>query len=318
VIPTFGRERVLVETITHLLRQRPMAAEIVVVDQTPRHEGATEEALATWEMKGQIRWLRLPKPSIPHAMNRGLMEATQPIVLFVDDDIVPSERLVDAHWRNYSDDRIWAVVGQVRQPGQVPVDLPMRGTRSGIWADLDFPFNSRQRTTVWNCMAGNLSVRRDRAIAVGGFDENFVAVAYRFETEFARRLCRSGGIIQFDPAASINHLQAARGGTRTYANRLRSARPDHSIGEYYFALRQSPRGEALAYVAYQLLRRSCARYYLAHPWWLPVGVAGEIRGLLGAIRMTWQPQRLIESGLLHGKKVEKPVAIPGEFYDRKH
>jgi len=36
-------------------------------------------------------------------------------------------------------------------------------------------------------MGGNFSVKRDLALRLGGFDENFVHVAYRFEAEFCDR-----------------------------------------------------------------------------------------------------------------------------------
>ena len=103
----------------------------------------------------------------------------------------------------------WAVAGQVLQPGESsggrgPRTIPSHGIR----ADLDFPFWSDQRAFVVNVMAGNLSVKRDKALAVGAFDENFEGVAYRFETEFARRLVRLGGQILFEPAASIRHLRS--------------------------------------------------------------------------------------------------------------
>ena len=40
-------------------------------------------------------------------------------------------------------------------------------------------------------MGGNFSVRRDIALRLGGFDEQFVRVAYNFEAEFAHRLRRA-------------------------------------------------------------------------------------------------------------------------------
>src|SRR5437868_3122650 len=86
-----------------------------------------------------------------------------------------------------------------------------RSPRPGLGACLDFPFNSAIPAQVANVMAGNLSVRREMALAVGGFDENFVGVAYRFETEFCRRLLRAGGRVLFQPAASIHHLRTPTG-----------------------------------------------------------------------------------------------------------
>lgn len=55
VIPTCRRERVLVETVQRLLALVPAPDEIIVVDQTPRHEPETETGLGALEQAGRIR-----------------------------------------------------------------------------------------------------------------------------------------------------------------------------------------------------------------------------------------------------------------------
>ena len=97
VIPTYRRGQVLVETVQHMLALSPAPAEIIVLDQTPEQSAPVKQALAAWEEAGAIRWLRLEQPSIPRAMNRGLIEACHRLVLFIDDDIVPEPELIAAH-----------------------------------------------------------------------------------------------------------------------------------------------------------------------------------------------------------------------------
>lgn len=65
VIPTYCREQVLVNTIRSLLEQDSPAGEIIVVDQSPRHEPVVEERLKQWDHDSDIHWLRLEEPSIP-------------------------------------------------------------------------------------------------------------------------------------------------------------------------------------------------------------------------------------------------------------
>lgn len=295
-IPTYGREAVLIETVAAVLRLRPRPDEVLVLDQTREHEEATARSLESWARSGAIRWLRLPVPSIPGTMNIALREAQGPIVLFLDDDIVPHERLIEAHRQSYAEQRIWAVVGQVLQPGQQP-EPANRGDRGkGIHRDLQFSFNSTSRCEVFNCMAGNLSVRRKEALAGGGFDENFRGVAHRFETEFCRRLCRLGGTVIFEPEASIRHLRSPGGGTRTYGCHLRSSRPEHAVGDYYFALREARGTERATYIATRLFRAVRTRYHLSHPWFIPVKLLGEARGLLWAMQLARSgPRYALES-----------------------
>ena len=85
-IPTFGRNKTLMSTISYLLDQNPPAAELLIMDQTPQHDPNIEKKLSEWDTKNAIRWIRLNKPSITEAMNAALCMASHPIVLFVDDD----------------------------------------------------------------------------------------------------------------------------------------------------------------------------------------------------------------------------------------
>jgi GT2 family glycosyltransferase len=298
-IPTFGREEVLIATIEALLHAG--ASDVAVIDQTPQHERDTQERLEAFAAQRHIRWSRLSRPSIPAAMNHALRHGTRPVVLFVDDDIIPDPGLLVAHSGSYEDAATWAVVGQVLQPGETPNPGPHRFTTSGLRAFLDFPFNSTMPAWVANVMAGNLSVRRDRALAVGGFDENFVGVAFRFETEFCRRLLRAGGRVLFQPGARVNHLRAPRGGTRTYGDHLTSASPMHGVGDYYFALRQGLGLETLQYVLRRPVQEVCTRFHLRHPWWIAPKLIGELRALGLAVRMR-----------VHGPSYAEPALPPPE------
>lgn len=273
-IPTYERGSVLVETLEALVGQ---AGELLVVDQTPQYPPDIAARLEAWNRSGAVRWIRLTRPAIPRAMNTGLQCARRPLTLFLDDDIEPQAGLVAAHAQGYAADQVWGVAGQVLQPGEAP-GPPRSYTRCGFRAYLDFPFHSNEPAVIANGMAGNLSVRRDRALQVGGFNESFQGVAYRFETEFCRRLCRFGGEIRFDPAASIRHLRAQRGGTRSLGNHLTSASPDFGVGDYYFAMHDGTVG-AWAYALRRPWREIATRFHLRQPWWIPVKLLGELRAM---------------------------------------
>ena len=294
VIPTYGSDQVLVDTVRRLLSLPAPPQELIVVDQTVRHDSETERSLAEWEAAGAVRWIRRSVPSITGAMNRGLKEARGDWVLFLDDDIVPASGLIAGHAAaTETHPEAWAVVGQVLQPGENPDRRPARQGGTFLNQDLDFRFYGMTPGWVTNVMAGNLCVRRVRALALGGFDENFEPpVAYRFETEFAKRLVRSGGKIWFEPGASIRHLRVASGGTRSQGSHLNSASPVHGVGDYYYALRCGQGWPLFWYMARRPFREVCTRFHLRHPWWIPVKFVGELRALVAALRLFRQGPRL--------------------------
>ena len=283
VIPTFGREEVLCETVARAAELEP--EEILVVDQTRDHQPATLERLHRFEAGGIARRIVLPAPSIPRAMNTGLVGARGPVVLFLDDDVVPDKNLLAEHARAFaSDPGIWAAVGQVLQPGEEP--LPLKPGEP-------FRFNSVEPRDLDLAIACNFAVRRDQAIRIGGFDENFVMAAYCFETEFALRVLDSGGRVRFVPQASIRHLRAERGGTRAHGHHLTTASPAHSVGAHYFYLLRNPPAVAAGKSAARVLRAIRTRHHLARPWLAPVTMIAEIRGFVLARKLHAAGPRLL-------------------------
>lgn len=277
-IPTYERGAVLCDTLAHLLASGVAAEDIVVVDQTPRYP---PEIAARLQSFG-VRIIQLEAPSIPRAMNTALREARHPHVLFLDDDVVPDANLIAAHAAALREPGVWAVVGQVLEPGQTPAHFDDAFLHRGDLRDLDFRFTHDTACDVENVIACNLSVDRDKALSIGGFDEQYSAVAYRFESDFARRIIKAGGRIRFEPAASLLHLKTPGGGVRAYGNHLTSASPAHSYGDYLFARRHAT--HFWPYVLRRLRKNILTRFHLKHPWTIPAKTVGELRGLLKALR----------------------------------
>jgi GT2 family glycosyltransferase len=281
-IPTYNRGAIVAETVRRLFALEPPPDAIIVVDQSAEEN----RPLSQWHRQGRIRLIRLPRPSIPHAMNEALLAAETPVVLYLDDDVEPAPGLIAAHERAHADDTIWGVVGQILQPGEEPQHHAQPED------DLEFHFNHDAGRFVANVMAGNLSVKREHAIDAGGFDENFVGVAYRFETDFALRLIAAGGKVWFSPEAGLRHLKLSSGGLRSFGDHRSSPSPAHSAGDYYFAIHHRP---PLARYALRRLRRNVVtRYHLTHPWTIPTKLIGELRGLLLARRLARAGKRLID------------------------
>lgn len=279
VVPTYNRAAIVVETLRKLLALAPAASEIIVIDQTVD----PTDQLRRWNDEGRIHWVRTSPPSIPKAMNVGLRLARTEIVLFLDDDVVPVPSIVAEHARVYEDASVAAVVGQCLQPGEKPEHFAEPAKAELGIPDLAMRFNHDAAFDTRNVIAMNLSVRREAALAIGGFDEHFVFVAYRFESDFALRLTAGGHKIRFEPRASVQHLRLPTGGTRAYGDHRTSAHPAHSVGDYYFALRHAP--SFPLYALSRLRKNVLTKYHATHPWTIPAKLVGEIRGMMLARRL---------------------------------
>jgi GT2 family glycosyltransferase len=282
-IPTYNRATIVAETVERLFALDPAPDTIIVVDQSAEENAV----LAEWHRQGRIQLIRLDAPSIPRAMNEALLAAATAVVLYLDDDVEPSPGLIAAHERGHASEETWAVVGQILQPGETPMHFQQPED------DLEFHFSHDEGRFVRNVMAGNLSVKREQAISIGGFDENFIGAGYRFETDFALRLTAADGRIWFSPEASLRHLKLSSGGLRSFGDHRSSPSPAHSVGDYYFAIHHRP--PLWRYALRRLRKNVATRYHLAHPWTIPTKLIGEWRGLLLARRLARGGRRLLQS-----------------------
>lgn len=290
VIVTFGRDEVLIETISELLALATKANEILVVDQTDTHNQNTQEKLKTWDEQNRIRLISIKFPSITRAMNIGLRRASSERVLFLDDDIIPSPSLVEAHFETGINNKNAIVAGRVLQPWH-----------NGLADDEGSPFlfNSLTEKEVDKFIGCNVSVPRDLAISLGGFDTNFVRVAYHYEAEFAYRWRRNGYRIIYNPKALVQHLKAERGGTRSYGLHLTTTKPDHAVGRYYFNFSTKPMRNAIAKSIKDIFGSILTRHHLRRPLWVPLTLVAELRGLLWAM-LLYSTGR----GLMNGRKID--------------
>ena len=284
-IPTYGRDQILVDTIRRVLALVPPAAEVIVLDQTKEHIPEVARTLEAWHRSSAIRWLHLSEPQIPRALNLGLIEAMCEIVLFLDDDIIPEPELLQVHAEGHKRTNSSLLAGRVIQPWQEGIDFSH---------DIDFHFASCRPAWIEEFMAGNFSIRRELALKIGGFDERFVRVAYNFEAEFAYRWRNAGYTIYFEPAAVIHHLRAAMGGTRMFGEHLRSVRPNHAVGAYYYFLRTWSGRKSMVQFMARPLRAISTRHHLRRPWWIPATLIAEFSGMAWALALAARGPRYIE------------------------
>ncbi|AFZ19395.1 hormogonium polysaccharide biosynthesis glycosyltransferase HpsN [Allocoleopsis franciscana] len=113
IIPTYGREEPLRDTLEDVLQQDYPAFEVLVVDQSPTHQPETQSYLEQLANNHKIQWFRVAWASLPGARNYAVRRASGEIVLFIDDDVQMPIGCLKAHARNYHRSEIGAVAGRV-------------------------------------------------------------------------------------------------------------------------------------------------------------------------------------------------------------
>ena len=287
VIPSLAREDSLRVTLGELARQRYPDWECLVVLQAMPDPRACAALRQTWDAR--LRLFHLDQPNAALARNIGLLEATGDIVLFLDDDVLlPQPEFLERHARHYADPGLCAVFGQVRGRDGAVRPTCHRWSRDPRYGWLYFPPNHTGRRRLRNGGAGNLSVRRDWAIAVGGMDAQFEKGAHREESDFCLRLTERYGPLLFDPEAWLVHLGEPTGGCRHWGINRGLMPLHHVTGEWYFILKSWREGRlGVRELPHHLL--ALVRRQILNP--LNRGQASRIRSSIERCYRGWQIAR---------------------------
>jgi GT2 family glycosyltransferase len=223
-IPTLGRFEEVRDTLEGILAGTRVPDEILVSDQNTPALPELDSYLASHAPR--VRHLRTEPKGVVYNMNRLLAEAKSDVILYVDDDVVPSPKLVEAHLANYADTKIAGVAGRVEQPsGDLPPEeVDQVGTFRPWTGGMTFRFNGLKRQHCVFAQGANMSFRRTSLLSINGFDEGFGGNGYFFESDATLRLVEKfpSGLV-FDPLATLKHLAAPRGGARVHDRAIHNA-----------------------------------------------------------------------------------------------
>lgn len=228
IVPTYRREKVLCDTVQHLLNLSYPHYELLVIDQTPDHEAQTEQFLRDCRKRfpDRFRHRIVATANLPHARNIGAQMARGSFLLYCDDDIIPPVNLIELHRANLDRPGIGAATGgvHVERKKMPPKPRPCIITPDG--RVVDFWEHEVPKGTTDSLRGGNMSISRRLATDVGLFDEHYIGRANNEETDFSLRILRRGYQIAYDPAAAIVHLGYPTGGSR--------ASKDSDEGRYFY------------------------------------------------------------------------------------
>lgn len=279
VIPTLNRGEVLIDAIDYL-RKLSDRLSIIAVDQTLAHAPETQNTLGAYQAMNKFQWIRLSQPSVVAAMNKGLLTAKTEFVLFLDDDIKPFDTLLSGHCAAIAtmNNDVGIIAGRVVESWDDPAGIKNNSKDH-------FSFNGLNDCSASVFRGGNFLVKRSLAISLGGFDQNFKGTAHDYEREFSDRVIASENSIEYCASAGVYHLKVEEGGIRTYGHFLKTAKPHHAVGAYYYILTSQLVSNKPLKIFQRLIERVATKTHLKQPWWIPLTLIGDIAGLLWAIKM---------------------------------
>ncbi len=219
-ICTRNRPQVLARAMDALASQVSGDVDLLVVENAPSEAGATAPIR---ERYPQARFVVEPGPGLDRARNRALAESTADIVAFADDDTVAS-----AGWSRAIREAFAAAPEAAVVCGLIaPMDPGTPGARAldaygamqhGYQRRWSFADASRGSLLMSHGITSalgsgaSMAVRRERALAIDGFDVALDAgtpASAGGDLEFLFRAIKTGHAVCYEPAAVLRHEHRA-------------------------------------------------------------------------------------------------------------
>jgi GT2 family glycosyltransferase len=204
IVPTHNRLPYLRECLGALARQTFPAGRMEVVVVADGCSDGTGAALAEAAYPFSLSVLSQPGSGPSTARNRGAEAARAPLLLFLDDDVVPSEGLVAAHVGAHLGEEPTVAVGPYPLDPPRPGDFLME-VLHGYWVrKLDELASPDHRPDFRDVVSGNLSLPASLFRRVGGFAAAFTRLE---DYELGVRLFDLGIRYVYVPEAHARHLE---------------------------------------------------------------------------------------------------------------
>jgi GT2 family glycosyltransferase len=215
---TRDRPELLRRCLRSLVAQASPPAEFLVVDNAPSSRAAREVVA---EFPG-VRYLLEPTAGLDVARNLALLASTQPLVAFLDDDVVADPGWCAALIGPFLDDpRVAACTGRVEALTLETAGQRLFEANGGYGrgtARIRLPDDARQPLhgcrvplVAWAVSVGNgasFAIRREAVLAIGGFDETLdrpPQVPGGGDVDLLWRLLEAGGRVVYEPDALALH-----------------------------------------------------------------------------------------------------------------
>lgn len=228
IIPAYRRAAALACVLEGLAQQNCAALRFEVLVVVDGGDSGVCRLLGEYDYTkssdSRKRYITIPEGGPAVSRNRGAALAHGEVLLFLDDDIIPSNTLVSSHLKLHEHSPGAVGLGRIERDEARRLNRFERylyGFYDTHYAKMGAP---GYQPTFWDALTGNLSVRAEAFRAAGGFDEAFSLMRHE-DIELGYRLSRMGQHFHYLPEALGYHQYTktfARGCQEAYVNGISS------------------------------------------------------------------------------------------------
>jgi glycosyltransferase involved in cell wall biosynthesis len=292
VVPTYTRAEAVRRLLGALSEQSLSAERFEVIVAIDGSRDGTQELVADHTAPYSVSSIWQENSGRAAACNAGILRATAPVVVILDDDMEPAPECLEAHLVAHTGRGLRCVLGAAPielRPDDPPVARYFQQKFDRHLRELAKPDH---RFVARDFYSGNLSVERELLIEVGLFDADFRRYGNE-DVDLALRLVAAGGEIVYEPRA--------RARQRFDKGLARAVEDSQSKGQTALLL-ACKRPEALPELRLATYRHAGIRWRI-------------LRGLL--LRLSRRSQRPLQLLLRFTLLVERTgVRLPWQYYDR--
>jgi glycosyltransferase involved in cell wall biosynthesis len=192
IVPTHNRRKLLEKKLKALEAQQQPFEVIVIAD------GCTDDTAAflqTYKPTYDLSCLETPGKGVSFARNLGAKEAKGDVLLFSDDDVIPSSGWIEAHAKVHA-------VANCIGVGRLVLPKELVGTGA---AELPGP-----QVYWWNITGNSSSIPKHLFMQVGGYDETFLEYGGE-DPDLGYRLKKAGATLVFVSAEAVHEAWSHQG-----------------------------------------------------------------------------------------------------------
>lgn len=207
VLPTYNRLKQLKQVIAALEAQSVSWQDFEVIVVSDGSSDGTNEYLTTIETRLQLVSVLQDNQGVASARNQGIRHAKGHIIVFIDDDVIPTPQLLEEHLKIHRNaQRDVVVLGPMLTPPEFDMQPWVRWEQAMLEKQYKAMTNGEWTPTAHQFYTGNASLARHLLAMIGGFDTKFRRAE---DVELAYRLADHGVEFIFNQKA-IGYHYAAR------------------------------------------------------------------------------------------------------------